>query len=96
MTQFGNFDSILTRTSIRKQETMNVVQSLGEYVNKVLDTNKDGRVSFKDFLDLFPNNSVAIAILFVDLVVGAAEYRDWETLCLFGFRAACCMLLSRF
>jgi len=57
---------------------MNVVQSLGEYVNKVLDTNKDGRVSFKDFLDLFPNNSVAIAILFVDLVVGAAEYRVWD------------------
>lgn len=57
---------------------MNIVQSLGEYVNKVLDTNKDGVITFKDFIDLFPNSAIAIAVIFVDLVVGVAEYRVWD------------------
>lgn len=57
---------------------MNITQTLGEYVNKVLDTNKDGRTDIKDLLDLFPSNAVAIAVLFVDLVVAAAEYRVWD------------------
>jgi len=54
------------------------VQTLGEYVKKVLDTNKDGKISFKDFIDLFPNYAVAIAVIFVDLVVAVAEYRVWD------------------
>lgn len=57
---------------------MNVTQSLSEYVNKVLDRNKDGKVDFKDYLDLFPNNAIAIAVLFVDLMVAAAEYRVYD------------------
>ncbi len=57
---------------------MNITQTLGEYVNKVLDVNKDGRTDFKDLLGLFPNNAIAIAVLFVDLVVLAAEYRVWD------------------
>ena len=48
---------------------MNIVQSLGEYVNKVLDTNGDGRITFRDFVDLFPSSAVAIAIIFIDVVV---------------------------
>jgi len=57
---------------------MNIVQSLGEYVNKVLDTNGDGRITFGDFVGLFPNYAVAIAIIFIDVVVLAAEYRVWD------------------
>lgn len=57
---------------------MNIAKTLSEYVNQVLDTNKDGRTDIKDLLDLFPSNAVAIAVLFVDLVVMAAEYRVWD------------------
>lgn len=57
---------------------MNIAKTLGEYVNQVLDTNKDGHTDIKDLLDLFPSNAVAIAVLFVDLVVMAAEYRVWD------------------
>ena len=57
---------------------MNVIQTLGDYVNKVLDTNKDGKITVKDFIDLFPNYAVAIAVIFVDIVVGVAEYRVWD------------------
>ena len=53
-------------------------QPLRDYVTKVLDTNKDGKVSIKDFIDLFPSFAVAIAVVFVDLVVAAAEYRVWD------------------
>lgn len=57
---------------------MNIIQSLGEYVNKVLDTNKDGAVTVKDFIELFPNSAIAIAVIFVDLAVAVAEYRVWD------------------
>ena len=57
---------------------MNIVQSLGEYVNKVLDTNGDGRITFRDFVDLFPSSAVAIAIIFIDVVVLISEYRVWD------------------
>jgi len=57
---------------------MNIVQSLGEYVNKVLDTNGDGHITFRDFVDLFPSSAVAIAIVFIDLVVLVSEYRVWD------------------
>lgn len=56
----------------------NIFKTLGDYVTEVLDTNKDGAVSFKEFLGLFPNNSVAIAFLVVDLLVAVAEYRVWD------------------
>ena len=57
---------------------MNITQTLSEYVTNVLDTNRDGVVSFKDFIDMFPNSAIAIAVIFVDLVVGFAEYRVWD------------------
>ena len=57
---------------------MNAIQSLGEYVTKVLDTNKDGQITIRDFIDLFPNSSIAIAVIFVDLVVAVAEYRVYD------------------
>ena len=59
-------------------ENKNVVQSLSEYVKSVLDTNGDGVINFKDFLELFPNSAIGIAVLFVDLVVAVAEYRVWD------------------
>jgi hypothetical protein len=57
---------------------MNAIQSLNEYVTSVLDTNKDGRVNFRDFMGLFPNSAIAIAVIFVDLVVVVAEYRVYD------------------
>lgn len=57
---------------------MKLTQTLGEYINNVLDTNKDGHTDIKDLLDLFPSNAVAIAVIFVDLLVLAAEYRVWD------------------
>lgn len=57
---------------------MNAIQSLGEYVTKVLDTNKDGEINLRDFVDLFPNSSIAIAVIFVDLIVAVAEYRVFD------------------
>jgi hypothetical protein len=57
---------------------MNVMQSLRDYTRSVLDTNKDGQITFKDFIELFPNSAIAIAVVFVDLVVLVAEYRVWD------------------
>jgi hypothetical protein len=54
------------------------LQTLSDYVSKVLDTNNDGQVNFRDLLDLFPNSAIAIAVLFVDLVVAVAEYRVFD------------------
>lgn len=54
------------------------MQTLSEYVNKVLDTNGDGVINLKDILGLFPNQAVAIAVLFVDLAVLVAEYRVYD------------------
>lgn len=56
----------------------NITQTLSEYVNKVLDTNHDGKVNMSDLLGLFPSNAVAIAVIFIDVVVAAAEYRVWD------------------
>lgn len=55
-----------------------IMTQLGEYVRGVLDTNGDGAVTIKDFLGLFPNHAVAIAVLFLDIVVAVAEYRVWD------------------
>lgn len=57
---------------------MNAIQSLGTYVKNVLDTNHDGVVNIRDFVDLFPNSAIAVAVVFVDLVVAIAEYRVWD------------------
>ena len=57
---------------------MNIVQNLSDYVNKVLDTNGDGQITFRDFVDLFPSSAVAIAIIFIDVVVLISEYRVWD------------------
>lgn len=51
---------------------------LRDYVRRVLDVNKDGRVTIKDLLELFPNYSVAIAFIFVDILVAVAEYRVYD------------------
>lgn len=56
----------------------NITQTLSEYVNKVLDTNHDGKINMSDLLSLFPSNAVAIAVIFIDVVVAAAEYRVWD------------------
>lgn len=53
----------------------NKPETLGGYIRKILDVNKDGVITFKDFLSLFPNNAIAIVVLFVDAVVLVAEYR---------------------
>ena len=57
---------------------MNPIQSLSEYVTNVLDTNRDGKITVRDFIDLFPNSSIGIAVAFVDLVVLVAEYRVFD------------------
>lgn len=59
----------------------NKVETLGTYMRKIFDTNRDGQLDFRDFLGLFPNNAIAIAVLFVDLIVLVAEYRVFD----FGF-----------
>lgn len=56
----------------------NRIETLGQYIRKALDVNRDGQITFKDFLSLFPNNAIAIAVLFVDAVVLVAEYRVWD------------------
>lgn len=56
----------------------NKAETLGMYMRKIFDTNHDGQIDFKDFLGLFPNNAIAIAVLFVDAVVLVAEYRVWD------------------
>jgi hypothetical protein len=57
---------------------MNVLKTLGDYVNEVFDKDKDGVVSFKEFMSLFPNAAIAIALLVVDVLVLVAEYRVWD------------------
>lgn len=56
----------------------NKVDTLGGYIKRILDVNKDGQITVKDFLGLFPNQAIAIAVLFVDLVVLVAEYRVYD------------------
>lgn len=57
---------------------MNLVSGLREYANRVFDVNKDGAVNIKDFFRLFPSQAVAIAVVFIDIVVLASEYRVWD------------------
>jgi hypothetical protein len=56
----------------------NKVETLGSYMRKIFDTNRDGQIDFKDFMGLFPTNAIAIAVLFVDAIVLVAEYRVWD------------------
>lgn len=56
----------------------NRVETLGGYIRRALDVNRDGQITFKDFIALFPNNAVAIAVIFVDAVVAVAEYRVFD------------------
>jgi len=55
-----------------------VFETLGDYMRQVFDTDNDGIVSFKEAFSIFPNLAVPIAIMFVDLLVLAAEYRVWD------------------
>lgn len=55
-----------------------VFETLGDYMRQVFDTDNDGIVSFKEVFSIFPNMAVPIAIVFVDILVLAAEYRVWD------------------
>jgi len=55
-----------------------VIETLNEYMVKVFDKNKDGVVTFKEFMTIFPSYAVGLAIVFVDLLVLVAEYRVWD------------------
>lgn len=57
---------------------MNILKTLGEYVYEVLDKDKDGVISFKEYMGIFPNYAIAIALLVVDVLVLVAEYRVWD------------------
>lgn len=57
---------------------MNLVSNLRDYANRVFDVNKDGVVNIKDFFRLFPSQAVAIAVIFIDVVILASEYRVWD------------------
>jgi hypothetical protein len=59
-----------------------VIETLNGYMVKVFDKNKDGVVTFKEFMAVFPSYAVALAIIFVDLLVLVAEYRVWD----FGYK----------
>lgn len=52
---------------------------LGEYVGAVLGLNQKGKTSWKSFFSVtIPSNAVPIAIIVVDLIMLAAEYRVWD------------------
>jgi hypothetical protein len=55
-----------------------VIETLNEYMVKVFDKNKDGVVTFKEFMTIFPSYAVGLAVIFVDLLVLVAEYRVWD------------------
>lgn len=57
---------------------MNWQKNFSDYVKGVVDKNKDGKVSFKEFLDLFPNHGIAIAVIVLDLLVLLGEYRVFD------------------
>jgi hypothetical protein len=59
-----------------------VIETLNGYMVKVFDKNKDGVVTFKEFMAVFPSYAVGLAIVFVDLLVLVAEYRVWD----FGYK----------
>jgi hypothetical protein len=53
--------------------------NLGQYVRDVFDLNKDGKVTFNEFVaTMIPNYAVAIAFIVVDLLMLVAEYRVWD------------------
>jgi len=54
------------------------VQSFMDYARSVLDADGNGKINLKDMAALFPNSAVAIAVIFVDLLVLVAEYRVWD------------------
>lgn len=56
----------------------NFIDTLNEYIAQVFDQNGDGIVTLKEAMSVFPNYAVAIAIVFVDILVLAAEYRVWN------------------
>lgn len=55
-----------------------VMSTLSDYMRDVFDVDGDGIVSVKELFALFPNMAIPIAIVFVDLLVLAAEYRVWQ------------------
>ena len=56
-----------------------VSTALGEYVKEVFDLNKDGRVTFKEFLTtLVPMQAVGLALIVVDILALLGEYRVWS------------------
>lgn len=55
------------------------ITALGQYVQDVFDLNKDGKVTFKEFLHtLVPSQAVGIALLVVDILALIGEYRVWQ------------------
>lgn len=59
-------------------ENKSVMVSLGEYMNEIFDKDGDGIVTVKEIFTVFPNSAIAIAVIFVDLLVAIAEYRVWD------------------
>ena len=56
-------------------ENKGVIETLGDYMTLIFDKDKDGIVTAKELLGVFPNHAVAVAVIFVDLLVLVAEYR---------------------
>ncbi len=59
-------------------ENKGVIETLNDYMTNIFDRDKDGIVTVKELFSVFPNYAVAIAVLFVDLLVLVAEYRVWD------------------
>jgi len=59
-------------------ENKGVIETLNDYMTAIFDRDKDGIITMKEFLSVFPNYAVAIAVLFVDVLVLVAEYRVWD------------------
>ena len=55
-----------------------VIDTLSDYIGQVFDQDGDGIVTLKEFMQIFPNMAIPIAIIFVDLLVMVAEYRVWS------------------
>ena len=50
-------------------ENKGVIETLNDYMTNIFDRDKDGIVTVKELFSVFPNYAVAIAVLFVDLLV---------------------------
>jgi hypothetical protein len=58
---------------------MDTKNALAEYIRQVFDLNKDGRVTFKEFVSTFiPSSAVAIALVVVDVLAIVGEIRVWD------------------